>query len=450
MVQYKKYKDSGIEWIGKIPDRWDVRKLKFVFTFGKGLSITKDNLTESGVSVISYGQIHSKENLGIGIIDTLKRYVDAGYLTTNKQSLVRNNDFIFADTSEDLEGVGNCVFVDNEDILFAGYHTIILRAKEIQHNKYLAYLFLSDYWRNQIRSRVTGVKVYSITKTILNGNTVLLPSIPEQEQIAKYLDWKCREVDRIVDVRERQIKLLGELRTSVISRAVTRGLDPNAPLKDSGIEWIGQIPEHWEIKRVKFTGKAIIGLTYSPNDIIDNGGSIVLRSTNIQNGVLDLSDKVRVNSSISEKLRIRKGDVLLCSRNGSASLVGKCAYINDDLYGVTWGAFTTVLRSSMRKYLYYALNSDIMKFYLGMFSTSTINQLTTGTLNNMELLIPPTTEQQQIADYLDKKTAEIDSTIKKFKAQIDKIKEYRQALITEVVTGKIDVRGIEIPATKSN
>lgn len=425
--RYEKYKDSGIEWIGKIPDRWDVRKLKFVFTFGKGLSITKDNLTESGVSVISYGQIHSKENLGIGIIDTLKRYVDAGYLTTNKQSLVRNNDFIFADTSEDLEGVGNCVFVDNEDILFAGYHTIILRAKDIQHNKYLAYLFLSDYWRNQIRSRVTGVKVYSITKTILNGNTVLLPSIPEQEQIAKYLDWKCGEVDRIVDVRERQIKLLGELRTSVISRAVTRGLDPNAPLKDSGIEWIGQIPEYWGVGSYKRCMKINNGQDYKHIiategvPVVGSGGQFAFASDYMY-----------------------EGEVVFLGRKGT---VDKPMYYNGRFWAVDTMFYSIPNYYAFCKYMYY----QALTFPFNRYSTATaLPSMTQNDLANNQIAIPTIYEQQQIADYLDKKTAEIDSTIEKFKAQIDKIKEYRQALITEVVTGKIDVRGIEIPASKSN
>lgn len=431
--RYEKYKDSGIAWIGEIPDSWEVKRLKFLTKFRNGFAHEND-INENGEFIVVNSKFVSTDG-------EVKKYCD-----TLIQPLYKGDICIVMSDVPNGKAYAKC-FIVNENFKYSlnqrvgAFHDYILKEKYfyyfINRNKEL--MFYDD-----------GFNQTNLRKPDLMSISVAYPNIPEQEQIAKYLDWKCGEVDRIVEVRERQIKLLAELRTSVISRAVTRGLNPNAPLKNSGIDWIGQIPEHWEIKRVKFTGKAIIGLTYSPNDIIDKGGSIVLRSTNIQNGVLDLSDKVRVNSSISEKLKIRKGDVLLCSRNGSASLVGKCAYIGDVLDGVTWGAFTTVLRSSMKKYLYYALNSDIMKFYLGMFSTSTINQLTTGTLNNMELLIPPATEQQQIADYLDKKTAEIDSTIAKFKVQIDKLKEYRQALITEVVTGKIDVRGIEIPTPKSN
>ena len=134
-------KDSGIEWIGKIPQHWNVERLKKIFTFGKGLSITRENLIEIGIPVISYGQIHSKTNTGTQISDDLIRYVPETCLETNIQSLVNKGDFIFADTSEDIEGAGNCVFVDKQLTLFAGYHSIILKNKV--HNyilgKYLSY-----------------------------------------------------------------------------------------------------------------------------------------------------------------------------------------------------------------------------------------------------------------------------------------------------------------------
>ena len=142
----RKMKDSGIEWIGEIPEEWKTRPLKSLFGFGKGLPITKENLTESGVSVISYGQIHSKTNDGVHITSDLIRFVDENYLKSNPSSLANKNDFIFADTSEDLEGCGNCVFNNLDTTLFAGYHTIILQSNTGYNNQYFAYLFKSDIW----------------------------------------------------------------------------------------------------------------------------------------------------------------------------------------------------------------------------------------------------------------------------------------------------------------
>lgn len=216
-------KDSGIEWLGQIPQHWEVEKLKTLFSFGKGLSITKDNLTEAGIPVISYGQIHSKSNTGTQISDELIRYVPETYLENNIQSLVNIGDFIFADTSEDIEGAGNCVFVDKQLTLFAGYHSIILKNKEHDYNlgKYLSYLFKTDLWRIQVRANVNGIKVYSITQKVLKQITALVPSKNEQKQIAEFLDKKCSEIDKTIEDKEKLIEKLVEYKKSLIYECVT-------------------------------------------------------------------------------------------------------------------------------------------------------------------------------------------------------------------------------------
>lgn len=216
-------KDSGIEWIGQIPQHWEVEKLKTLFSFGKGLSITKDNLTEAGIPVISYGQIHSKSNTGTQISDELIRYVPETYLENNIQSLVNIGDFIFADTSEDIEGAGNCVFVDKQLTLFAGYHSIILKNKEHDYNlgKYLSYLFKTDLWRIQVRANINGIKVYSISQKVLKQITALVPSKNEQKQIAEFLDKKCSEIDKTIEDKEKLIEKLVEYKKSLIYECVT-------------------------------------------------------------------------------------------------------------------------------------------------------------------------------------------------------------------------------------
>ena len=214
-------KDSGISWVSSIPAEWNIKRLKTMFGFGKGLPITKENLIEAGASVISYGQIHSKTNTGIDIKPDLIRFVSEDYLKTNPNSLVHFGDFIFADTSEDLEGCGNNVYVGDERQLFAGYHTITLCSYEKSDNSYLAYLFKTDCWRSQIRSKVSGVKLFSISKKILSDTTLLLPSIEEREEIVEYLDKQCKEIDNII---ARKTALLAEMeayKKSVIYEYVT-------------------------------------------------------------------------------------------------------------------------------------------------------------------------------------------------------------------------------------
>lgn len=216
-----KKKNSGIDWIGEIPETWEVKRLKSYFNFKKGLPITKENLEDSGISVISYGQIHSKNNNGVSICNELIRFVDKSYLKSNSESLVKKGDFIFADTSEDLEGCGNCAYVNSDEIIFAGYHTIIFSSKYQNENKYLAYLFLTDAWRTQIRCNCSGVKLFSITKKILSKVSIILPPISEQESIAKFLDAKCAQIDSLISEKQSLIKDLAEYKKSLIFEAVT-------------------------------------------------------------------------------------------------------------------------------------------------------------------------------------------------------------------------------------
>lgn len=214
-------KDSGIEWIGELPAEWEVVRLKSLFDFGKGLPITKENLIESGIPVISYGQIHSKITTGVELQQHLYRYVDAAYVESNPQSLVHKGDFIFADTSEDLDGCGNAVYIDNELTLFAGYHTIVFSSKGEKNNKFLAYLFRTDAWRSQIRSKVSGVKVLSISRRILADATVVIPNIDEREAIVAYLDDKCKEINRIIERKQELLTEFEMYKKSVIYEYVT-------------------------------------------------------------------------------------------------------------------------------------------------------------------------------------------------------------------------------------
>ena len=214
-------KDSGIDWIGEIPEQWNVCRFKEKFTTGKGLTFTKADLVQDGYPVISYGQVHSKRNTGTEIDVALIRHVPATVVQGGGSSFVHVGDFIFADTSEDISGCGNCVYV-NEDIgLYAGYHTVIAFSKREESNKYLAYLFLTDCWRSQIRSRVSGIKVFSISQAIIKQTTLIIPPPFEQQQIASYLDTKCSEIDSLIVLKQQKIEELKEYKKSVIYEYVT-------------------------------------------------------------------------------------------------------------------------------------------------------------------------------------------------------------------------------------
>jgi type I restriction enzyme S subunit len=208
-----------------------------------------------------------------------------------------------------------------------------------------------------------------------------------------------------------------------------------ASYKPVDLGWLTEIPCHWEIKRLKYLGEAIIGLTYSPDDVVDeNEGTLVLRSSNVQQARLSFDDNVYVNKSIPEKLRTKKGDILICARNGSRALIGKNAQIDEASAGLSFGAFMSIFRSRYNNYLSKVFNSALFEYQSGSFLTATINQLTTGNLNSFEIPLPTESERELIANFLDHETAKIDTLIEKQQQLIQLLKEKRQAVISHAVT----------------
>jgi type I restriction enzyme S subunit len=207
--------------------------------------------------------------------------------------------------------------------------------------------------------------------------------------------------------------------------------------RDSGVEWLGDLPIHWEVKRLRYLGEAIIGLTYGPADVTDESdedGVLVLRSSNVQGGRIVFDDNVYVRSNIPERLLTQAEDILICSRNGSRALIGKNAVIDKNVSGLTFGAFMTLFRGKYNDYLRYVFNSPLFTFQSGSFLTSTINQLTVGNLNSFEIPLPPTEDRSAIVAFLDRETAKIDALVEQQQRLIELLKEKRQAVISRAVT----------------
>ena len=179
MKKYESYKDSGIEWIGEIPSHWEVKRFGYLFTFSRGLGITKQDLKDEGIPCVNYGEIHSKYGFSVNPQIHKLKCVEESYLETADKSLLSRGDFVFADTSEDIEGSGNFTVLNSDIPTFAGYHTVVTRHENGNDYKYLAYCFDSLEFRNQIRSAVSGIKVFSITQGILKSSNILLPPHPE-------------------------------------------------------------------------------------------------------------------------------------------------------------------------------------------------------------------------------------------------------------------------------
>lgn len=377
---------------------------------------------------LSYGQIKKRARDNSGLLPE----------SFDTYNIIEDGDIVLRLTDLQNDKVSLRVGRSSErGIITSAYTTLAPRAE----SKYLFYMLASfDYWKG-FYGLAGGVR-QSLNYDGIKNLRFLLPSRDEQTAIADYLDEKTAEIDSLIEQTERSIELLEEYRKSVISEAVTKGLNPDAPMKDSGIEWIGEIPEHWESVRVKTICTYRNGLTYSPDNISDQG-TLVLRSSNIKNGKLDLTDNVFVDLDIAPQFQANKGDVLICSRNGSKALIGKNALVNED--GMSFGAFMMLAKPICNsKYFYYLLNSGVFDYYLPTYLTSTVNQLTNSNFGAM--YVPFTRrvdEQNEIAEYLDDFTASVDRVIQDKRAYINILGEYRKSIISDAVTGKFKVPGVE-------
>jgi len=218
-------KDSGVEWLGEVPEHWTVLKNRHIFNFSKGLSITKENLQENGVPCVSYGEVHSKFGFEFNPEINDMKFVSEEYLETSKNCLLNSGDFIFADTSEDFEGSGNFSYLNSNSQVFAGYHTVIARLKSKQKPRFFAYIFDSNAHRKQIQTQVKGIKVFSITQGILKDIYSWLPPVHEQDLIVRYLDNECKKISLLKAKQIELIEKLKEYRASIISHAVTGKID---------------------------------------------------------------------------------------------------------------------------------------------------------------------------------------------------------------------------------
>ena len=422
--RYDKYKDSGIAWIGEIPEHWEVCSIKQIM---KNKSI-KGFPNETVLSLY--------RDFGIIPKDSRDDNHNVTSEDTSNYKLVENGDFVI---NKMKAWQGSMAISDFKGIISPAYYICKIFSPKVVR-KYIHYLLRDESYKAEYMRLSTGMRIGQWDLNIddfLQINTIL-PLLSEQQSIATYLDQKCGEIDELITMQEEMITKLQSYKQSVITEAVTKGLDKNVPLKDSGIEWIGKIPEHWDVKRLKYFGNNYNGLTYSPNDICNSQeGTIVLRSSNIKDNKLCFDDNVYVNKEIPTKLFVNKGDILICSRNGSASLIGKAALIETDIKA-TFGAFMMIFKGNNihHKYLYYIVTSCISQ-YKWLFTTATINQLTSSMLG--EIFAPficDRLEQQSIANYLDQKCSEIDELISIKQQKIEKLKDYKKSLIFECVTGK--------------
>ena len=433
--RYEIYKDSGVQWLGKIPEHWVCVPFKSVFELGKGLSITKDDLTEEGIHVISYGQIHSKGNKSTIIVPELYRNVSDLYLTSSPQCLVQENDFIIADTSEDVQGSGNFVRVDKIQELFAGYHTIIARNKKPKYGAFVAYLMLSSLWRSQIWIQVHGVKLFSLTRGILNSTKIILPPLSEQHSIVTYLDDKCAKIDKSIENMEKQIVLLQEMKQRIIADAVTRGLDKTVKMKKSGIAWLDEVPEHWEISTLRKFLRIFSEKGHGDKQLLSvtREQGVIVRNTESKEDNHNF-----IPEDLSGYKYIQEGDFVINKMKSWQGSYGVSKY-----EGIVSPAYYTCKLQGVNKdFFSMAIRSKAYIPFFGQYSKGIrVDQwdLSPVSLKTIPFILPPIEEQRSIVSYINERTTKIETLSKKIEQEIVYLKEYKQRLISDVVTGQVKV-----------
>ncbi|EDN5859259.1 restriction endonuclease subunit S, partial [Campylobacter jejuni] len=410
----KNFKESGIEWLGEIPEHWEVVKINKIVTFVNGYAFENFDFNPIfEIPVIRIGDMQKEKILYDNCLKTKEK-------EKLKQFLISNNDILIA-----LSGAttGKIAFCDTDNKAYINQRVAIVRSKL----KLVKYYFLTRGFSLLIELACNGSAQPNISTKEIGEFKIPLPPLKEQEQIANFLDEKCKKIANFIEKKEKLITLLKEQKQALINETITKGLDKNINFKDSGIEWLGEIPQHWRIVKLKYVAFTNIGLVYTPDDIIENPdeGYPVLRANNIQNGKIDYQDLIYIKSKqIGKKQIISSGDLLMCVRNGSENLLGKTAKIQDGYF--SFGAFTAIIKSQFNDYFYWIFQTNMLRKSIASFSASNgIGQISQDDIKNFIISFPPLKEQEQIAQFLDSEISKIDKIIEKTKKQIKLIKEYK-------------------------
>lgn len=426
-----------------IPDGYEAVPFSSIFSLSRGLNITKADLVDEGIPCLSYGQIHSKyPRFVFQSIDPLP-FAQADNLVTNPQCILREGDFAFADTSEDYKGAGNFTCVRDSTPLFAGYHTTIARPnKRVVYSPYVAYFFDSYYFRKQIQTQVCGIKVFSITNAILNSTRVWLPNLVVQKKIANFLDKKLKVIDKVIKNKSDQLSQLSSYRQSLITRAVTKGLDPNVEMKDSGVEWIGSIPREWKTSKISFVSDVTLGKMLCPRqtDSEQTLETYLCAGSISWDGVKDYIKEMWFSTKEKSELLLIAGDVLVVEGGAGFGMTtlykgehSPC-YFQNSIIRVR--GHHNVMTSD---FINYWMRFTYTAYLKTVCNEATFSHYTKEKVSETPILVPPLNEQKKIADFCKLVDERVKTICAGIENQISKLNEYRSSLISAAVTGQLAI-----------
>ena len=430
--QYPSYKPSGVEWLGDVPEHWQIVRTKDIFNHRKEEALEDDEI----VTAFRDGQVTLRKNRRTdGFTNSIKEH---GYQHINSGDLVIHEMDAFAGAIGVSDSSGKSTPV---------YSVCYAKNENINHHFY-SHFFRTMAKTGFINSLAKGIRVRSTEFRWNESRNVYLVEPPksDQQKIVAFLDTETTRIDNLIAKQEKLIELLEEQRKSIISHAVTKGLNPDAPMKDSGVEWLGDVPEHWEVTFIKYITKKISsGKTpLGGAEVYTDEGVIFLRSQNIYSDGLHLDDVSFIPHEIHASMKssaVKKNDVLLNITGGS---IGRTCLVDCEIGEANVNQHVCIIRTSKDKYakwLSVFMKSNSAQSQIFYSQTGAGREgLNFSQIGNMRLLFPPFVEQQEILDFLDQENLRFDNLILKQQSLIEKLKEYRASIISHAVTGKIDVR----------
>jgi type I restriction enzyme, S subunit len=437
---YPEYKDSGVDWLGAIPAHWQVRRLK---TLARALLSNVDKKSVEGhipVQLCNYVDVYYH--------DHITRAIDFMPATATPEQRakfsIRRGDVLITKDSESWTDIAvPAVVAEDLDDVVCGYHLAHIRPFAEMDGRFLARAFSAVGSRDQFQIAANGITRFGLSGDAIKTALFAVPPPAEQIAIASFLDRETAKIDALVAKKQRVIELLQERRAALITQTVTKGLDPTAHMKDSGVEWLGQIPTHWSVKRLKYLVPDVtVGIVVTPAKYYVDDGIPCLRSLNISSGTIDMDSLVFISKEANDyhrKSQIFEDDVVVV-RTGQA---GTAAVVPKELNGANCIDLLIVRRSSQLrpKMVYYYLNSRAAISQAEVRSVGAIQgHYNTSTLAELFVPVIPLEEQDRIVRHLDDQTASMDGLMRTVRDGIDRLHEFRAALIAAAVTGRIDVR----------
>jgi type I restriction enzyme S subunit len=397
---------------GVIPEDWETSDLGELLVFKNGLNKAKE-FFGYGTPIVNYMDVYGKRGIYASELH--------GRVSLSKQELkafeVRKGDVFFTRTSETAAEVGmTCVMLDEpQDTVFSGF-VLRGRPKKISlDDQFKKYCFSTGIVRDQITSQSTETTRALTNGRYLSAVTIALPSIPEQRAIAEALS----DVDALLGALDQLIAKKRDLKQAALQQLLT------------GKTRLPGFHGEWQETTLGEIGVCIIGLTYKPENVVEHG-MLVLRSSNVQNGELTYDDNVYVNLEIPEHLITRPGDILICVRNGSRALIGKCAIIDQPATGVTFGAFMSVYRTKYSRYIFHVFQADAIQKQIHENIGATINQITNKDMKAFRVKLPPEDEQTAIAEVL----SDMDAELAALEQRRAKTHALKQGMMQELLTGR--------------